>query len=209
MVDTAKFWDRAARKYAAAPIRDMASYEYTLERTRSHLRPDHRVLELGCGTGSTALLLADAVAAYTGTDISGQMIRIAREKAAAGPEGLHFEVAGAGDAVRGTASCDVVLGLNLLHLLRTPEAVLRDAHARLSEGGLVITKTVCLAEPSLGPKRFAFAALIPLMRAVGKAPFVQRFTFAGLERMIQAAGFELIETGTGPAMSRYIVARKR
>lgn len=208
-MDTAKFWDRAARKYAAAPIRDMASYEYTLERTRSYLRPDHRVLELGCGTGSTALLLADAVAAYTGTDISSEMIAIAREKAKTGPAGLAFEVAGAGDAARGPARYDVVLALNLLHLVPAPEAVLRDIHDRLPAGGLVISKTVCLAEPSIGLKRFAFAALIPLMRAVGKAPFVQRFTFAGLERMIDAAGFDLIETGTGPSMSRYIVARKR
>ena len=41
---------------------------------------DH-ILEVGCGTGSTALLLAADVAHVTASDISGNMIRIAMEKA--------------------------------------------------------------------------------------------------------------------------------
>ncbi|MCG8445153.1 MAG: class I SAM-dependent methyltransferase [Hyphomicrobiales bacterium] len=56
------------------PVRDVEAYEYTLERTRSYLAKTGRVLELGCGTGSTALLLAG----ITGNDISPNMIGIAR-----------------------------------------------------------------------------------------------------------------------------------
>ena len=36
-VNDARFWDRAARKYAAGPVADMAGYERTLERTRAYL----------------------------------------------------------------------------------------------------------------------------------------------------------------------------
>ena len=82
MTDTARFWDRAARKYAASPIKDMAAYEYTLERTRAYLAPTDHVLELGCGTGTTAVRLAEEVAQYRCTDVSPEMIRIARDKAA-------------------------------------------------------------------------------------------------------------------------------
>ncbi len=56
----ARFWDRISRKYAQDAIADQAGYERTLARTRERLPPDSRVLELGCGTGSTALRLADA-----------------------------------------------------------------------------------------------------------------------------------------------------
>src|SRR5262249_9010493 len=55
MVDAAndaRFWDRAARKYAAGRIADMPGYERTLERTRHYLKRSDKVLELGCGTGT-------------------------------------------------------------------------------------------------------------------------------------------------------------
>ena len=54
------FWDGAAENYAKSPIRDVEAYNYTLERTRTYLSPTDKVLEVGCGTGSTALLLAGA-----------------------------------------------------------------------------------------------------------------------------------------------------
>ncbi len=57
----AKFWDRAAPKYAASKIADTGGYERSLERMRALLNPDFTVLELGCGTGSTALRLAGGV----------------------------------------------------------------------------------------------------------------------------------------------------
>ena len=79
----ARFWDRIARKYAADPIKDMDGYARTLDRTRHYLRGTDVVLELGCGTGTTALWLAPHVSRMVATDLSGEMIAIAREKAAA------------------------------------------------------------------------------------------------------------------------------
>jgi len=210
MTDTARFWDRSAKKYASAPIKDIPAYEYTLDRTRSYLMPTDRVLELGCGTGSTGLLLAGAVAQYHGTDISPEMIRIARDKAAAeAVDNITFTAATAQEGMVAAGPVDVVLALNLLHLLRDVEDLFDRIHAALPPGGYFISKTVCLAEPSIGVRRFAFRAMIPLMRLVRLAPFVRSFRFDGLENSIEAAGFEVIETSTGPAMSRYIVARKR
>jgi ubiquinone/menaquinone biosynthesis C-methylase UbiE len=85
MADDARFWDRIARKYARSAIADQAGYERTLERTRALLGPGDRVLELGCGTGTTALRLAGGVQDYVATDLSAGMIAIAKEKHAAGP----------------------------------------------------------------------------------------------------------------------------
>ena len=50
----ARFWDRIAPKYAADPIADLAGYEATLQRVQGLLSTQHDVLEIGCGTGSTA-----------------------------------------------------------------------------------------------------------------------------------------------------------
>ena len=79
-IDDARFWDGAARKYSNARIRDLVGYERTLERTRRILGNADTVLEVGCGTGTTALRLAPSVSHITGSDVSSEMIAIAREK---------------------------------------------------------------------------------------------------------------------------------
>ncbi|WP_342070622.1 hypothetical protein [Yoonia algicola] len=56
--DLPSFWNRVARRYAATPMRNQAAYEATLERISAHLKPTDPVLELGCGTQSTALRLS-------------------------------------------------------------------------------------------------------------------------------------------------------
>ena len=90
----AQFWDRIARKYATDPIADIAGYERTLERTRHYLRSTRSSFEFGCGTGTTALKLAPSVGRIIATDISDEMIAIAREKAKAeGCTNATFEVA--------------------------------------------------------------------------------------------------------------------
>ena len=81
----ARFWDKVARKYAANAIADIAGYEATLQRVRALLAPDQSVLEIGCGTGTTALRLASATRQMLATDVSTEMIAIAREKLAALP----------------------------------------------------------------------------------------------------------------------------
>ena len=52
MIDSATFWDGVADRYATRAVDDPEAYEYTLERTRSHLAPGDHVLELGCGTAT-------------------------------------------------------------------------------------------------------------------------------------------------------------
>lgn len=209
MTQPAKFWDKHAEKYAASPIKDQDSYDYTLSRTASYLGLDDTVLEIGCGTGATALLLAEGAGQITGTDISPKMIEIANQRAReAGAENTTFEVKSAVQALQDAGGFNAVLGFNLFHLTEDFETLLAGLHDTLAPGALFISKTPCLAEPSIGFKRFLFRMLVPLMRAVGFAPFVRCFSFAELEEMITDAGFEIIETSSFPAMSRYIVARR-
>lgn len=202
------FWDKIAPKYARDPIADEEAYEFTLSRTVSYLTPEMRLLELGCGTGSTALKLAPHLREVIGTDISEGMIDIARAKAQ--PQGkARFEAWGLREALARAEGVDVIAGFNLFHLVDDLEARLGEIYAALPEGGLFISKTPCLKEMSPAPKRWAIRAAIPLMTLLGKAPSTVRYMSAAtLERMIEAKGFEIIEALSAPAISRYIVARK-
>ena len=206
MTTALAFWDRIAPKYAAGPIRDMPAYEATLARVRGLMGPEDRVLELGCGTGGTALELAPGVAAYTATDISGAMIGIAREKAwDRGARGLDFAQAAPGTGDLPLGPFDAVLAFNLLHLLPDLPRALREIADRMAPGGLFISKTPCISP--LSPLR----PVIGAMQLVGKAPPVAYFTAANLRARIEAAGFEVIEAArVHPTDKRpFLVARRR
>ena len=207
MGDGEKFWDVRAEKYAQSAIKDMAAYEKTLERTRAHLTPDMRVLELGCGTGTTALKLADAVGDYAATDYSAEMIAIAERKLAdAGVRILTFERADVFDDRLARSGYDAVLAFNLLHLLRDLPAVAARIRALLKPDGLFISKSACLKN---GASWMGLA--LPVMRMLGRAPYVAFFSVDDLEATIAKAGFDVIETGDYPDKkppSRFVVARK-
>jgi ubiquinone/menaquinone biosynthesis C-methylase UbiE len=210
--DDAQFWDRAARKYATDPIADIAGYERTLERTRHYLKGDETAVEFGCGTGTTALKLAPFVQRIVATDISAEMIAIAREKAKAeGCRNATFEVARP-EAAWPDGSFGVALAFNVLHLVADREAALRGVHRLLRPGGLFISKTPCLKE--MNPlMRIVLPLALPVMQLVGKAPnAVASLSAAELEREIVAAGFEIVELarhGTrGKDVRPFIVARK-
>ena len=166
-----KFWNKIARKYANDPIANVAAYEYTLERTASYLSPHQRVLEIGCGTGTTALRLAPHVAQYTGTDVSDEMIVIAREKnAAEAVAHLSFEQFDV-DTDHTTQTYDVILGFNVLHLLRGSGYGISTLDQMLQPGGLLITKTICYPDGWRGIALRSIIAVMPLLRMIGKAPF--------------------------------------
>ena len=205
MNDTA-FWDRIAPKYATDPIADPVAYEETLDRMRHHLEPGHRVLEIGCGTGSTALELAPGVGAYVGTDVSPRMIEIAEDKRrGAGIDGLAFEARRADDLPEGPV--DAILALNRLHLVDDLDGLLARVSDALPVGGLFVSKTALLKDGA-----WFLPPAVALMRAVGKAPrVVLSLREAELRERIEAAGFAIEETirqpGTAPRL--FVVARRR
>jgi len=209
MQTAAEFWDKVAPKYAKSPIADMDAYTYTLERTRSYLSPDDTVLEVGCGTGSTALLLADGVKHITASDVSPNMIAVGSEKAREqGVSNVEFVTADLFDNVLDGGPYDAVLAHNVLHLLEDIPAAVRRIGDLLKPGGLFISKTVC--RPGAGsPLKFRLMKVIlPLMQMVGKAPYVNFMEIEELEDCIASAGFKILESGNHPLPSRYIVARK-
>ena len=168
----ARFWNRIANRYAHSPVRDQASYEEKLRLTRNCFTADSVVLEVGCGTGSTALLHAPQVGQVIATDFADGMVAIARERAReAGIGNVTFVVADAAALEFDDGSFDVVLALNLLHLVDDLDTVLAELVRVLRSGGFLVASTACLGD-SLPWLRFA----LPPARWLGLVPRVRFFT---------------------------------
>lgn len=181
----ARFWDHIADDYAKKPFPKPEATERKLAITRSMLRPEHRLLDLGCATGTLTLALAPSVAEAHGLDVSSRMIAIAEGKGAGTPN-VRFRVEPAGtlEAVP-DASYDCVCAFNLLHLVPDPAALIRAVHRVLVPGGAFVSSTACLGGTWLPP----YALILPVMRWIGKAPAVTLFTASELRAMVADAGF--------------------
>ena len=200
-----KFWDRHAKGYARRPVSDQAAYERKLKLTQDYLEPDMEVLELGCGTGTTALIHAPRVKHITGVDISGGMLGIAREKAtAAGVGNITFQQSDIDVFDAPEASYDVVMGHSILHLLANKEEVIAKVGRLLKPGGVFVSSTVCL-KGQLRLLRF----ILPIGSFLGLLPMVRFFTADELEGDLTAAGFRIAHKWRpGKSKAVFIVARK-
>ncbi len=202
-----RYWDRMAARYAARSIGNVEAYERTLARTADWLTREDRVVEFGCGTGTTALRLADAVGQLDATDFSAAMIAIAAKKAEdAGVGNVRFRRADVFDAEAVAGPYDAALAFNFLQLMPDLDMALAAVARRVRPGGLFISKSICLGESGLGAMRLAVRGL----KAVGVLPPIRFLTIARLEAAVEAAGFEILERGLYPERppSRFLVARK-
>ncbi len=204
-VSSARFWDRVAPKYNRQAIADSESYQRKLAAAQAFMKPTMNVLELGCGTGSTALEHAPHVGHIDATDVSAVMVSFGREKAErAGVDNISFVEAGVEDFNAPDASYDMVLALNLLHLVRDRTAALAKIHRLLKPGGYFVSSTVCLAD-----RMWFLRPIIPVLRWLGKAPYVSFIRVNDFMAEISAAGFQVQQHCThGRANSLFLVCSK-
>jgi len=185
--DNPAFWNALAESYAAKAVEDPNAFERKIAITRSEMEPSDVVLDIGCGTGSLALRLADSAAEVHGLDVSSEMVRIAREKArTARATTVHFHTGPFDETFDAfePESLDGICAYSLLHLLEDRAEALFHIHRLLKPGGFFVSSTVCLGE-SWAPYR----PLLALMRWLGKAPHVAIVDKATLAREIEEAGF--------------------
>lgn len=207
MKESSRFWDRTAASYAKMPVADRASYERKLEITQGYLRRDMELLEIGCGTGSTAIAHAPYVKHIRAVDISPKMLDVARNKAKGqGIDNITFDQARISGLEMPKGSYDMVMAHSILHLLEERDPVIHRIHRTLKPGGLFVSSTACLNEVL---KYRLLRPVLAIGRWLGLLPLVRFFSRADLRRSVEGAGFG-IEHDWQPAPDKavFLVARK-
>lgn len=204
MINSQKFWNKNANKYAKSVIKDEATYQKKLAITQQYLNKNSVVLEFGCGSGSTAIIHAPYVKQILATDISDKMIEIGQKKANDYDiKNITFQQNTIDKLVHQQQEFDVILGLNILHLLEDIDSSISHVNKLLKDNGLFISSTSLLGEVNI-----VFRWLIALMQFVGLAPYVCVLTKKQLISKLIKTGFSIELEWQSNNESVFIVAKK-
>jgi 2-polyprenyl-3-methyl-5-hydroxy-6-metoxy-1,4-benzoquinol methylase len=215
---------QAIQAEESAHIHDAGLIEVTLplvEGLVSRLREGIDVIDVGCGHGHAANLIADAFPAsrVTGTDISDEGIGTARAEAERLRLGnVRFEVR---DALRlEPAAYDLVTAFDVIHDLPRPAEVLATIHAALRDGGVFLMVGVAASshvhenlDHPLGAALYASSIFhcMTVSLASGGPGLGTMWGEQTALRMLETAGFpdvqiKRVETDI---LNAYYIARKR
>lgn len=111
--------------------------------SREHLPPRPRVLEVGCGRGSTTLALAEALrpSRLVVLDLSSALLRAALDRAKRGRVGLHAVGGDFHQLPFAKATFDLAAAAFCLYHSPVPELVLRELARCLRPGGTAVVAT--------------------------------------------------------------------
>ena len=200
----AHFWDKRARSYSQKPVPDQEVYEKKLALTRTLLNPEMEVLEIGCGTGTTALFHSPFVKHITATDYSSEMISIAKEKATQKAiTNVDFQVESIEAMNYPDKTFDMVMAHSILHLLPDPETTLRTIYDALKPGGHFVSSTVCIKDFSR-----LMSWILPIGHRIGIFPFVNSFSSEWLLNRLTDTGFAIQQQWKPKSSTIFIIAKK-
>lgn len=157
-----------------------------VEMLTSHLHPDMKVLELGCGTGYFTKEAARSGARITAIDISADLLEQARNEVPL--ENVEFLVENAYEMSFSDNSFYAVIGSSVLHHLEIDEA-LKEIFRVLRPGG-----TVRFTEPNMLNPQIAIQKNIPFIKKMlGDSPDETAFFSWSLKKKMLKHGFTAVK----------------
>ncbi|GAA2169037.1 class I SAM-dependent methyltransferase [Pedococcus bigeumensis] len=161
-----RYWDDFAAEYDSYPDHGLLDSD-TRSAWKDLLRTwlpttSSEVADLACGTGTMSVLMAELGHRVRGVDLSAEMVRLARAKAAPFGAAVEVQQGDAGDPPFEPASVDVVFARHILWTLPDPTAALRRWAALLRPGGrMVLVEGRWGLESAAGKPALPWSAGVP------------------------------------------------
>jgi len=198
------FWDKMAKKYAAKPVPSQEIYDKKLKLTRNLLKPDMKVLEIGCGTGTTSLIHAPYVKQILSTDFSSEMIQIATNKSISqGVSNITFKQESVQDMDYPENEFDIIMAHSILHLIENKKEVLTKVFKSLKPGGYFVTTTGCI-----GGFYKIFKPIWFIGFHVGQLPYLGFFTKKNFINQVEETGFDITTQWDPTKIDLFLIATK-
>lgn len=157
-----------------------------IEMLTRHIKPEDKVLELGCGTGYFTRELVKTGATIVAIDISPDLLAVARHEIAA--KNVTFGEENAYQTTFADETFDAIVGSSVLHHLDIQKA-LKETYRLLKPNG-----TVTFTEPNMMNPQIALQKNIPwLKRKLGDSPDETAFFKWQMERLLRLNNFNKIE----------------
>lgn len=187
------FWERFAFLYDLAEGTNAKAVRGMVKAVVQRVPAGASVLECAAGTGEISLAAAPKAGHVLCTDLSQAMLDQAFGKAQRlGLTNVDFAPRDLLHLTDPDECFDVVVAANVLHLLDTPEAAIRELWRVTRPGGLLILPTFLMGEAGLGLR-----VLIRFYRLLGFRS-KREYTPADYRAMVEGCGLGAVEYSVVP-----------
>ena len=208
----AKYWNKAATTYEAY---DEWLANSLIQAVSQKLIQEHdpgEVVEFGCGTGLFTKPLAQNAKHIVATDISDEMIKIARTRLE-GYQNITVEKADCKNTSFSSGRFDTVFMGNLINVIQNPQKALQESWRILRNDGMLLITSGTSYSVSPFEKIKMLVKAIRVVRKWGIPPryFRNNYSPDELGYLVESAGFKIekVELIGDRIKALYLRARKR
>jgi len=139
MTSEITYWNNDAANYDKRANKSHEAYQTIIELIKNEISADMDVLDMGTGTGEIPISICCNVKSINAIDFSTEMIQIAQKKADKNEiKNITFLVKDSNHLNYKDNSFDIILIINLLHVVPNPNNIINEAKRLVKKNGKII-----------------------------------------------------------------------